>query len=314
VFIEKYPSVCRRFLALVERLVRKQPFLNEDAYERVHMPKLEIRDAFPPGLYQFPENEHVITKGKITKGPYLGNPYPYPTFSTPHLPNFPGPGGLPPGFPLSHGYNMPTVGTAQQHPPQSGQGQPTSFIVAQGNNVKQMLWPTTRGTKFLEADMAAQVRAVQRYIESNGQTGNPAFRDSLVDTTWYTHLALSVFTTMNIPAIKSLSHADFFTGILRHLDPGTTQIERTYATAVENFIQQFSWCWEGNPDNSVIDIRKYLVEWQALLRDSPPSQDGTLAAMDTKYVHDLVSRLKRNTRTRVESNPTRYSICNIYFC
>ena len=122
------------------------------------------------------------------------------------------------------------------------------------------------------------------------------------------HLSLSVFTTLNTAAIKNLSHVEFFTRILLHLDPGTTQIERTYATAEDSFIQTFSWCWDGNPENSVIDIRKHLVERQALPRDSPPSQDSTLAALDLKYVHYLVARFKRNTRTRVESNPTRHAI------
>ena len=177
-----------------------------------------------------------------------------------------------------------------------------------------MIWPSTRGTPFKIPDMIAQVRGVQKYIEANGRTQDTIFRCHLIDSQWYNYLAISIFTSKLQSEIMQLTHSEFFSTILHHLDPSSshTTVERTYATAVEALITQFSWAWEGNPDLALQEIRKYTLQWQDLLRDSPPIQAPSLALVDLSYVESLSERLRRNTRTRHESNTTRYAMTQTF--
>jgi hypothetical protein len=199
---------------------------------------------------------------------------------------------------------------------QNVQGHNSSGILVATGQTKQMIWPSTRHATFDKREQASQlVKSVQKFIETSGQIQNLGFRASLIDNQWYTYLGNSIFTTLQTHEIQDVAHSEFFSKILHYLEPtaSSTPVERSYAMAVEAFIHQFSWAWEGNPDGALTDLRKYAAQWQDLLRDSPPIPTGNaLAQIDTAYVAQLQSRLERNTRSRVDSNAARYGISQTF--
>jgi len=260
------------------------------------MPKIYAEHAYPPKLGYRPtqeyfkntNNQDFVTTNPAYKDPY-NNDY---RINEQMAPGFPWKAHTPVDVTASTGGASSSV--------------PSNLVINTGTNVKQMLWPSTRGSDFSIKDQATQVRALQKSLEFQGLSGDPSYRASLIDNQWYDHLSLAIFTKLSVEQIKKLSHVDFFSQLLGYLDPTSATVERSYQTAVESFINGFTFVWEGHADQAQGEIRKYLTDWQKILRDSAPSQGGAdLAVLNTKLVRALDDRLRRNARTKIESNPLR---------